>query len=253
MNWLKSLLNTTEINRPDQGRPALPPMHDRHLHFLDETFVENPVQNILQSILSSQESKAIFCGRFAHIIDSGEDLMMSVLIDNEQTLTLLPFFETNKTWPLRIKRMLSYEGKSEGILEVEVNDQASIGFYDHFYFANSKTYCRDEFQYFAVSGLCYSISVISQLERFSQSSTGYFPVSADEHGSEDEVRFFSTVLKVREFEFYGVAMIGLEVCLARLDGFDMYTTLFVSRSKVTGPLNVGDLVTGIAWMFGHKA
>lgn len=238
----------------DTARPALPLIHDRHNYFLSEISGEGEAQAIVvKAMLDSPTTKAIQSDKYVHIIDGNDGLKMSALGSSGTIYPPLPYFENPSTWPFEIKTLLPYTGGPEGILRGVVNGAAAIGFYDHFYFANADQYPADTVQNFSVSGLCYKLEIGSVPNGYAEDFCMYLPISKAEGGAEDELRFLTRVEALERFDFYGIPFLALKVCLARVNGFDMNTTLFVPQSSAPESLKVGDRVSGMAWMFGFLA
>lgn len=258
MNWFKNIFNRKPLskantpNLPNDRSPTSPSSHERHLHFLsDRGDLNAAASDIFQTMLQQENGKAIEHTPYFHLIDGNKDLMMSALIKETILLSMLPYYDTDCTWPVKIHETITWANGIEGVLKVAVNGTALIGFYDHFFFANKKIYRTDKTENFAISGLVYTLERIKIESSFSADFCGYFPISAAEQGAEDEIRFMTRIHEMKAFEFYGIPFVALKVCLAKVEDVEMITTLFAPQSSVPEGLTAGDMVSGMAWMFGQ--
>ncbi len=221
---------------------------DRHTHF-----VADKLEAVVREMIGSHTSKALQSGKLFHIVDGNPDLKMSAIGEGNEVSVIVPYFESKTPWRLSVKELVPYENGLEGLVKGLAYNRAAINFYDNFFFANQNSYSHDQTISASVSALAYRLERFQKPDNYAENFCMYMPIPAEENGSADEIRLITRVQSLKEFELYGVSFLAITVDLAHIEENSLTTTLFVPKDFAPADLNVGEYISGTAWLFGQLA
>ena len=258
LDWLKRRRQQPSPDQIQAQGPARPVVksptghigHGRHFYFLQQRGDPYEVANeIATEIMSSGKGVGLQHGDLFHITDGRGDLMFSFLGRAGEFLTAYPYDDNGFGWPIKVKEIYPWPNGVEGQV-VGSCKEARVGLFDTLFFRNKDAYDRDVPLTFLVNGLAYKLFEGEVPRGFSADYTFYIPLTQEEEGGVDEVKFSSKVEAVEDVDFWGIPLIAYTLTLAVPEDFPLRLRMYSHASAGPRRFRVGDRLAGYAWLFG---
>ena len=227
--------------------------HGRHWYFLA---VDGDAQQTLQRIfgkLAAGEAWTVEHQKVFQLIDSSGDLRCSFLMRNEQFVAGYPLIVDGFGWPLKIHDTLTWPDQVQASLVASCEGQR-ICLFDTQHFLHKEHYAPDSEHMFVVGAIAYKLfdtmyESPAQEAELCQTNA-FFPLRPEDGGCADEIKFMSRVEAARQIDFHGLSLQAYTVTLAEPNEFPMRIEVFSHASVCERDFQVGDPISGFAWVFG---
>ncbi|MFC1834102.1 hypothetical protein ACFL2Q_05125 [Thermodesulfobacteriota bacterium] len=224
--------------------------HGRHFYFLEDSGdPHDAVAEIINQILSGESGAGLNHGDYCQVIDARGDLMMSFLLHGRDIVAAYPYEDTGYGWPIEVKEVYVWPEGHEAQIVGSCNG-ARVGFFDTCFFKYRDTYRQDVPLTFLINGLAYKVFEGEATEEFSDDFCAYLPLTPEEEGGVDEIKFESRVEEVNDVEFWGVPLLAYTLVLATPNDFPLRLTMYAHESAGPKRFAPGDRIGGYAWLFG---
>ena len=227
--------------------------HGRHWYFLA---VDGDAQQTLQRIfskLADGEAWSVEHQKVFQLIDSTGDLRCGFLLRNEQFIAGYPLVVDGYGWPLKIHDTLTWPDQVQASIVASCEGQR-ISLFDTQHFLHKDGYAGDSEQMFIVGAIAYKLfdTMYESAEQEAELSEtkAFFPLRPEDGGGADEIKFMSHVEAVREIDFHGITLQAYTVTLAEPGEFPMRIDVFAHPTVCEREFQVGDPISGFAWVFG---
>ena len=227
--------------------------HGRHWYFLA---VGGDAQQALQQIfskLAAGEAYTVEHQKVLQLIDAEGDLRSGFLVRNEQFVAGYPMIVDGFGWPLKIHDTLTWPDQVQATLVASCEGQR-ICLFDTQHFLHKESYADTSERTFVVGALAYKLfeTMYESPEQESElfATKAFFPLREEDGGCIDEIKFMSHVEAAREIDFHGITMRAYTVTLAEPEDFPMRIDVFAHPSVCERDFQVGDPISGFAWVFG---
>ena len=227
--------------------------HARHWYFLA---IGGDLQQKLRGMfaqLAGGEAIAFEQQKVMQLVQPEGDLRCSFLLRNEQFVAAYPLVLDGFGWPLRIHDTLTWPDGIQANLMAKCDD-FDICLFDTQHFLHKESYVSGRERTFVVAALAYKLFTTiyenDDQEFDLAGKKSFVPLRPDEGGGVDELKFMSHVEAVRDVEFWGVRLVAYTVTLAESDEIPLRLEVFAHPSVCEKPFQVGDPISGFAWLFG---
>jgi hypothetical protein len=258
-DWLKkgparssSSDQKTSTTKPQIKQPWGYTGHDRHFYFLQERGAPlNVVDAIANEILQTGQGVGMQHRELFHLCDMNQNLRFSAIFSSvtRTRLTAYPYDDSGFGWPIDVREIYPWANDIEGQISGSCMG-ARVSLFDTLFFKNKDSYVSGQPIIFLVNGLAYKMFEGEVPESVSHDYCFYLPLTEQEEGGVDEIKFSSQVEDVEEINFWGISMIAYTLTIATPEGFPLRLRMYAHPSAGPKKFATGDRISGIAWLFG---